>query len=128
MTINEVIDLLDQQKPNAYSEKQKRHWLSQFEDMAFREVIETHENGAEGFVKYDENTDGNTQLLLDDGFADVYVQWLCAMIDFANQETSRYTNDMIMFNARYRDWSAWYNRTHMPRTAFVRGAADRIRR
>ena len=128
MTINECIDLLDAQKPNAYSEETKKMWLSDMDSMAFRDVIATHEGGAESFDGYDADTDGDTELLIDDGFKNVYIFWLYAMIDFANQELSRYSNSMVMFNSAYQDWTGWYNRTHMPLTARIRGAEARVRR
>ena len=126
MTINQIIDLLDAQKPNAYSDAVKREWLNQIDGMAFREVIATHEGGIDGFDGYGPETDGETELLLDDDFKNVYVYWMYAMIDFANQELTRYTNSMIMFNNEYGTWSAWYNRTHMPRTAHIKGAGARV--
>lgn len=126
MTINKVIDLVDEQKPNAYGEASKKLWLDQIDRMAFREVIATHEGGAESFDGYDEDTDGDTELLIPDDYKMVYIYWLYAMIDFANQEMSRYTNSMIMFNTAYGDYQAAWNRTHMPNGVFIEGANWRV--
>ena len=126
MTINGAIDFLDGQKPNAYPEENKRAWLDKLDRMVFREILETHEGGPEDFAGYDAQTDGETVLLIPDEFRDVYLYWLCAMVDFANQETQRYTNSMIMFNSAYADFGNWWNRTHMPKTARIRGAEGRI--
>ena len=100
--------------------------INQMDRMVFRDVISTHEGGAEEFAGYNDETDGETVLLMPDDFRQVYVYWLSAMMDFANQETNRYTNDMIMFNQMYGDFEAWYTRTHMPKGQVIRGAEGRI--
>ena len=42
MTINEIVDMIDRQKPNAYELQDKIHWLDQLDRMAYREIIATH--------------------------------------------------------------------------------------
>lgn len=127
MTIKKIIELVDRQKPNQYDEADKIHWLSQMDYMVFREVISTHEGGAESFDGYTAS-DADTDVLGGDEFADMYVKWLYAMIDFANQEIDRYSNSMIMFNSLYADFCNAYNRTHMPRQVYVTGCGGRIAR
>lgn len=114
MTISEAIALCDAQKPNGYSEADKIHWLDKLDKMIYREIIATHEGAPESFDGYDADTDQDTELLVDDAYADLYVKWLFAQIDFANQETQRYTNSMQMYNGLYEAYATWYNRTHMP--------------
>lgn len=128
MTINKIIDLVDAQKPNAYEEKTKIAWLDKLDRTAFQEIISTHEEGDESFEGYDEDTDGETELLIPDEYQNVYLYWMYAMIDFANQEIQRYTNSMIMFNNEYAQFGNWYNRTHMPKQTWIKGAGGRIRR
>lgn len=163
MTINEIVDMIDRQKPNAYDLKDKIHWLDQLDRMAWREVISTHEGEPperkpidpdeaqswqaldmwpprpprpeppetfEGYKWADDNDlqDGDTVLLIPDEFRQVYVFWMGAMIDYANQEMTRYTNSMIMFNTAYADYANAWNRTHMPLGARIRGAEGRILR
>ena len=127
MTIKKIIELVDRQKPNQYDEADKIHWLSQMDYMVYREVISTHEGGAESFDGYTAS-DADTDVLGGDEFADMYVKWLYAMIDFANQEIDRYSNSMIMFNSLYADFCNAYNRTHMPRQVYVTGCGGRIAR
>ena len=45
----------------------------------------------------------------------VYELYLCAMIDFADQETGLYANDMAVFNAAVREARAWWRRHDCPR-------------
>ena len=126
MTIDQAIDICDRQKPNGYTTEDKIHWLSKLDQMIFDEVIDRHEGGPEAFEGYTEETDGKTELLADDAYADLYVKWLFAQIDFANAETARYNNSMAMFNALYDGYCKSYTRKHMPRqTAFINA---RVRR
>lgn len=127
MTIDKIIELVDRQKPNQYDYADKIHWLSQMDYMVYREVVATHEGGAESFDGYTES-DAYTEVLGGDEFADMYVKWLYAMIDFANQEIDRYSNSMIMFNSLYADFCNAYNRTHMPKQFYVTGCGGRIAR
>ena len=42
----------------------------------------------------------------------LYYTYLCAMIDFANGEYSKYNNAIIIANSFLAEWAAWFNRTH----------------
>ena len=111
-TIREIIDLIDRQKPNAYEDSDKLQWLTKLDKTIFDEIITTHEGGPETFADYTE-ADMTKEPLGDD--VDMYVKWLGAQIDYANQEINRYNNAMIMFNMLYNDYGNRYNRTHMPK-------------
>lgn len=127
MKIFEAIDLCDRQKPNGYSREDKIHWLSKLDGMIFENVISRHEGGIERFDGYTPETDDGTELLGDDMYADMYVKWLFAQIDFANAEIQRYNNSVGMFNALYDNFTRAYTRTHMPKqTAYIKGARGRV--
>lgn len=115
MTIEKAIDICDRQKPNGYTQEDKIHWLSKLDQMIFDEIIDRHEGGIEAFNGYADDADPATALLADDAYADMYVKWLFAQIDFANAEIARYNNSMAMFNALYEAYAASYTRRHMPR-------------
>lgn len=122
MTISQAIELCDQQKPNAYTDEDKIHWLSKLDGMIFDEVISRHEGAPEAFNGYTA-ADYSTELLADDAYSDMYVKWLFAQVDFANAEIARYNNSIGMFNALYASFAASYNRRHMPlQPNYVRGA------
>ena len=89
MTISQAIELCDQQKPNAYTDEDKIHWLSKLDGMIFDEVISRHEGAPEAFNGYTA-ADYSTELLADDAYSDMYVKWLFAQVDFANAEIARY--------------------------------------
>lgn len=45
-------------------------------------------------------------------YDDIYVYYLCAMIDLANEETQLYENDLEVFNAAWARAQAWYRRNN----------------
>lgn len=126
MKIFEAIEICDRQKPNGYSREDKIHWLSKLDGMIWERVISQHEGGPEKFEGYTPDTDDGTELLADDMYADMYVKWLFAQIDFANAEIPRYNNSVSMFNAIFGEYSKAYTRQHMPRqTAYIKGTRGR---
>ena len=127
MKIFEAIETCDRQKPNGYSREDKIHWLSKLDGMIFENIISRHEGGPETFGGYTPETDDGTELLAEDMFADMYVKWLFAQIDFANAEMQRYNNSVAMFNSLLNDYAKAYTRKHMPRqTAYIKGARGRV--
>ena len=115
MTIIEAIDKIDTLMPNTYTKEEKISWLSTIEGMIKRNIIDTHE-GAENvdFEGYDEDTDLDTELIVQVPYTDLYVLWLEAMIDYTNGEFTKYNNVIIRYNDMYQAFANDYNRTHMP--------------
>lgn len=121
MTISQAIERCDQQKPNAYADEDKLHWLSKLDGMLYDEVISRHEGAPEAFSGYTA-ADYGRELLADDAYSDLYVKWLGAQIDYANAEIARYNNAMAMFNALYAAYAASYNRRRLPlQPNYIRG-------
>lgn len=115
MKIIEAINQIDSQKPNTYSYNEKLSWLSRLDAMVKRLIIDTHEGGdGVSFTGYDDSTDQDTEMLVPAPFDEMYIRWLEAQIDYANEEYDRYNNAVLMYQTAYDGFSAWYNRNHMP--------------
>ena len=116
MTISEALHRADEVKPNTYSDLDKIRWLSTLDGLIKTKIIDTHE-GAESitFKEYDENTSLDTELLVSAPYDHIYIHWLEAMIDYANDEYDRYANTMEMYNSAWSMFENYYNRTHMPK-------------
>ena len=114
MTISEAVKIVDNlKKGNKISEREKIYWLSELDGIIKSETINTHE-GAENvhFSGYDENTDGNTVLLVKEPYCDIYIHYLIAKIDLYMGDSGRYNNDMILYNDAKKRFTDWYNRNH----------------
>jgi hypothetical protein len=115
MTIIEAINAVDTLKPNTYTYAEKIRWLSALDGTIKKEIIDTHEGG-DGvvFEGYNADTPLETELLVAGPYNEVYIMWLEAQIDYANQEYDKYNNSMMMYNNSYNAFWRYYNRTHLP--------------
>lgn len=116
ITIEEAIAQIDSLKPNTYSVADKVRWLNDLDGKIKALVIDTHEGGAD--IVFEGYSEDNLQaeLLVSSPFEDIYVRWLEAQIDYANNEYSKYNNSISRYNEIYSAFENYYNRTHMPLT------------
>lgn len=102
-TIQEVIDLVDELKPNAISQEVKTEWLQQLETDLRTKVIDTHSSPPDL---------SEDSLCVAQPYQDIYRWYLEAMIDDAHGEVGKYNNSSAKYNAARLDWENHYNRTH----------------
>ena len=115
MTIIEMITDVDAMKPNGYEQIYKIQWLSHLDGRIKNGIIDTHEGGEVAFNGYGDSTDLHPQLLVPEPYAEMYLRWMEAQIDYYNGEYEKYNNAMDMFHTAYRGFASYYNRTHMPK-------------
>ena len=117
MKIIDAISQIDSQKPNTYSYGEKLSWLNRLDFMVKRLIIDTHEGGDDvTFTGYDDSTDQNTEMLVPAPFDEIYIRWLEAQIDFANQEYLKYNNAMAVFQTFWQEYA-----NHLRRAASAVG-------
>ena len=112
MTISELIRELRHARPgNELSIDEYLTHLNRLERYIYTHVTSTHTPEVQATVYAD---DGDV-LHLPYEYIPLYKYYLLAQIDMASGDISRYTNDMMLYNALYADYADWYNRTYMPR-------------
>lgn len=115
----DIIEWVDEVRPNGYSTQVKVGWLKELMAKIKEEVIDTHEKeeNSTGVVIMKREPEFTEQSILDfpTAHTDVAQYYLMAKIDSTNSDYDRYTNTMILFNNAYLDYRKWYNRTHMPK-------------
>ncbi len=105
MTMKEAIRRADELRPNAFPEERKAAWLYELEGR----LAETRHAPPPA------RTWPKDSVLSTPPPDDViYELYLCAMIDWANQETGLYANDMAVFNAAWYEATARWRREHCP--------------
>lgn len=115
MTLNECIQRADDLKPNGYSRHDKTVWISNLDMIVFNEIIATHKDAEiDSFGGYTDETEHSTVLLVPPPYDEVYLSYIAAQIDAANNEFDLYNNDMIRFNEQYSRFRNEYNSRHMP--------------
>lgn len=115
MKLGELIEIIIDTRGQQYDEEYLTDWLNEIEGQAVDEVINQAEGYNIAFVPYDYTHDAEHTLRIPDRFQDVYLNYLYAKIDFGNQETERYNNDVAMYNASYEAYAAWFRRENRPK-------------
>lgn len=113
LTIARVIEQLDRMKPNKFDDDDKIRWLSALDGKIFEELFRDHEGLDDiEFEPYGEETSGETELLVQGPYEDIYLKWLFAQVDRAHADASRYSNTMRVYNYAWADLANWVNRTY----------------
>lgn len=114
MTIREVIDKVNGIKPNQYTDEEKTKWLSDLDFNIYNDILLTHEPvPCELFTHYSvKNTD--KELIAREPYDELYVAYLKMKIDEANEETAKYNNSAMIFNAHLDNFARFYNKHFMP--------------
>ena len=76
-----------------------------------KEIHDQYEYPEKG---YDQDTDADHILLIPEPWSQCYVFYLLAQIDFFNQETFSYNNNMARFRAEFQGYTDYYNKTNKP--------------
>lgn len=108
MTYQALIDRADALRPNPFKNSEKLRWLLELDgkisadifnnpDFEIPEIPELSEAQAKASVP------AVTQFtpLLEERHADIYLFYLCAMIDFFSRSYGEYNNSITLFNSAY---------------------------
>ena len=115
MKLIELLEAVTALRGQQYATDTLAGWVNEIEGQVIEEVI----NAAEGFdlefVPMEYGVEDDRELTVPDRFQDVYINYLLSKIDFNNQETERYNNDVVMFNSSYESFAGWFRRKHVPK-------------
>ena len=121
MTILEAINRVDSTKPNSYTQVEKVDWLSTLDGVVKSNIIDTHEDDENVvFEGYNADTLLDTELLVPAPYDDIYIRWLEARIDYANNEYNKYNNSATAYNTDFEAYARHYNMNHMPKHTIKR--------
>lgn len=67
------------------------------------------------FIPLVEGRDEERELTAQKPYETIYVYYLCAMIDYWNNEIAGYQNNMTLYNERYSGFAAEWRRKRMPK-------------
>lgn len=96
MTVNQAILRADELRPNPFDENQKARWLSEIDGKIASEILNKKD-----FAPYDLSEGGERELLAEEAYCDLYLFYLCAMIDFFSRDYGEYNNSILMFSNAY---------------------------
>lgn len=113
MTIKEIIARVDELKPNAFTSEQKTAWIAALEgriaaDVFLMDISEIRQ------LCYKHPEDEEKIPLVEFPHDDIYVLWLCAQIDAANEEYTGYQNALIRYNDAFGNFVRWFASVYEP--------------
>jgi hypothetical protein len=112
-TIQEIIERVDERKPNAFSQKAKIAWIAELDGKIAADVMLMNINDVRQFnYAYPENL--SSEPLIEFPHDSIYDLWLGAKIDFENGEYTKYQNSMEQYNAHYNNFVHWFASTYEP--------------
>jgi hypothetical protein len=104
MTIQTLFDKVNKEKPNSFSEEHLLSFLNEIEAKVAYELTED-------FTPYEEVDD--TVLLAPSPYDMLYVSYLKAQIDYANEEIESYANNQAQHDLEYDKFTDWIIREHV---------------
>ena len=111
MTLAQLIERVDEGKPNAFSNDTKTAWVNEVEGMVQTQVFLF---APETIISYAYEADKNTELLVNPPHDKLYAPYLEAKIDYANGEYEKYNNSMQMFNSFWSEFCRWFALVYRP--------------
>ncbi|MFI3169803.1 MAG: hypothetical protein R3Y06_07660 [Faecalibacterium sp.] len=116
MTIQKTIEMVDALRPNTIPEQIKIGWLVTLDASLRQSVVAQHSPEGQPILGKGADLDPSPagQLLLPEPYHEAYHYWLCAQIDFALGEITRYSNSMALYNAAVDAFAAAYKAGHAP--------------
>ncbi len=112
-TINEVIAVVGETKPNAISDHRQARVLLELEGKLYREMAAADEPDREIPKKFPE--DGDKPLLVPEPYDVLYELYLTMWIEFWMREYGNYNNTAQLYGQKLADFRAAYRREHLPK-------------
>ncbi len=118
MTVQEAIAEVNKLKQNTIDDGTKVMWLSRLDSLVYTEIIKAHRLNAatdilpqvkENFTPYDENNAAEEVLLAPYTYADMYIFWLEAQINYWNDDIENYNKAITRFTEKYNAFANWFN-------------------
>lgn len=116
MKVSEAIGTVDKLMPNCIDNVEKIRWLRRLDQQITDEIVNTHEKPI-GYKEPKFETYGmDTDLIVEDIHAELYITYLKMKISLEQVEADRYAMEQTAYNNAYITYRDFYNRKHMPVT------------
>jgi len=109
MQVSFAIDQINSLKPNALPDEYKVSELERLDGYIKAEILDNYE-GEETEIETPYGM--STELLVGAPYDELYVYYLAAKIDYANEELGKYNASNAMYQATLSQFANYYNRTH----------------
>lgn len=108
MTVADVIERFDSERPNNVSILTKKRWISQLDFKIWGEILRPR--GDKEYIGYGEGIPLDAAVKAPDEYAEIYTLYLNMKLDYMNGEIGRYNNSAMLFNRMYKEMHDFINR------------------
>ena len=105
MKLRELIEIVDDYKPNAFSDAAKTAWVNEVEGVVQTDIMLV---SAADVIEYDYEEDSETELLVPAPWHKLYRSYLEAMIDYHHAEYNLYATTLERANEDLDEYRKWY--------------------
>jgi hypothetical protein len=109
VTIKQLIEYVDEIRPNSFGNHTKTVWINEIEGAVQTEIMGIYHADV---AFYDATADIDTELLVKAPHAKLYAWYLIAMMDLVSMGNKAYENSYRVFNSFWGEYARWYLRTH----------------
>lgn len=107
MKVRNVLEQVNEVKPNVFSDARLVDFLNEVESMVWAEVLD---NKPQEYVTITLPNDLEKELIAPAPYSKLYGAYIQAMIDFQNEESVSYQNNMAMFNSVFLEYKKYMQR------------------
>ena len=107
MTIREVIEKVNDIRPNAVSDVYKLNAINKLEAMVQTEILRIPFMEQASYSL----SDMDVKLIIPTPYDTLYEKYLTAEVDLEQSEYEAYQNDFVLFNKEYQEFGAFVMRT-----------------
>lgn len=118
MTVQEAISEVKRLKNTTIDDSALITWLSRLDSLVYEEIIKAHRTTAktdllphvgDEFIPYEANNNISTVLIAPYTYADMYIFWLEAQINYWNDDIENYNKAITRFTEKYNAFANWFN-------------------
>ena len=107
MKVRQVLDQVNEVKPNTFSDSRLMDFLNEVEAMIWVEILDNDPDNYKTLALPD---DYDEELIAGPPYSKLYGAYIQAMIDFQNEESISYQNNMAMFNSVWLEYKKFMQR------------------
>lgn len=115
MKIRELLEIIDEQKPNGFSRKQKIRWINDIESIVQSFLLIDRSSWA---TYKDDAKTMDCELCIPSPYDQLYVFWLKASVSYANEDYEQYNCDQSQFNSGFEEFKKYAIRSKMVQPKF----------
>lgn len=112
MTVEKIMDSIKELKPSSFGAEFIMKTIEELDRKIFEEFLKERIENPENYDNRYPFENEKEELLLPEIYANVYISYVMAQMDFFQGDYDRYNNEMLMYNTKLIEYYNWYTRTH----------------